>query len=185
MTSRTRKPADNSPAVPEVLSNTELTTKRTFSDDQLRSIQSFEDAMRLAADTYGGVTTAEELELGNGFKLLGDNKDRLVGMPFVVLAFNFNEGDFGEFASALLVTDRGDRIIMNDGSTGVYEQLLDIMKTTDKTGGIFFPRGLRKSTYDTCVSCGKPRKPSTEVCTCGDDTEKRAKGNTYYLDVTE
>lgn len=170
------------PVAPEALSNKELSTKRQFSDDVLRGVTTIEEAMALAAETYGGITTVDELELGNGFKLLGDDKDRLIGMPFVVLTYGFNEGDFGEFASVLLVTDRGDRIILNDGSTGVYEQLLDIMKTTDKMGGIFFPRGLRKSTYDTCAECGKPRKPSATVCTCGDTSERRAKGKTYYLD---
>lgn len=170
--------------VSEALDNTELTTNRTFSDDTLREIKSFEDAMRVAAEHFGGVTTADELELGNGFKLLGDDKDRLIGMPFVLLTFAFNEGDWGEFASALLVTDRDDRIILNDGSSGIYEQLLDIMKNSNKTGGLFFSRGLRKSTYDTCKGCGRPRKPSTDVCpVCQDDSEQRSSGKTYYLDV--
>lgn len=183
MAARKNASEETAPAVPEALSNTELTTKRQFSDDQLRNITSIEDALALAADAYGGTISAEELEIGNGFKLLGDDKDRLVGMPFLLLAYTFNEGDFGEFASCLLITDRGDKVIMNDGSSGIYEQLLDIMKTTDRMGGIHFPRGLRKSTYDTCTECGKPRKPSAKVCSCGDVTERRAKGNTYYLDV--
>lgn len=171
-------------AVPEVLSNKELTTKRAFSDDVLRGITTIEEAMALVAETYGGITHVDELELGNGFRLLGEDKDRLIGVPFVILTFGFNEGDFGEFASVLLVTDRSDRIILNDGSTGIYEQLLDILKNSGKTGGIFFPHGLRKSTYDTCKECGRPRKPSATECTCGDTTERRSTGKTYYLDTS-
>lgn len=184
MAARKNATTTDAATVPEALGDTELTTTRAFNDDQLREVTSFEDAMKLATEYYGGITTSEDLELGNGFKLLGDDKDRLVGMPFIVLMYTFNEGDFGEFTSVLLVTDRGDKAILNDGSTGIYEQFKEIFERTGKSGAIFFPRGLRKSTYDTCAECGKPRKPSTAVCTCGDTSDKRAKGKTYYLDVS-
>lgn len=174
-------------AVPEALSNSDLTTstRRQFDDETLRGIQSFEDAMRLAADTFGGSVDISELELGNGFRIAtDDDKARLVGQPFLILAYTFNEGDFGEFATMMIITSpNGDKLIVNDGSTGIFPQLLDIMKTYNKLGGIFVSKGLRASVYDTCMDCGKPRKPSLAVCECGNTSERRAKGTTYYLDV--
>lgn len=181
-----RRKSEEENNVPEALSNKELSTGRRFDDATLRGISSFEDAMRLAADTYGSVIGDADLELGNGFRVAtDDDKARLVNVPFIILTYTFNDGDYGEFATMMVITSpNGDRLIVNDGSTGIFSQLLDIMKTTNRTGGIFIERGLRVSEYATCSECGKPRKPSEAQCgTCGDDSERRSKGRTFYLDV--
>lgn len=165
----------------------EVSVRERFNDDQLREIASYEDAMKLAASAYGQLEKVSDLELGNGFKLLpGKDKSRLVGLSFVILHFQFNEGEFSdEFVSVTLVTQNGDRLIMNDGGTGICAQLKEISKT-GRYGGIAVPHGLRKSEYPTCFECGKPRKRSqTECPKCGDDSERRGEGATYYLDTSE
>lgn len=164
-----------------------ISVNERFSNDQLRSIASLEDAMKLVAQSYGGVQSIEEFELGTGFKLLDDkDKGRLVDVPFVILHYQFNEGDFGkDFVSVTLITADANqlRLILNDGGTGICDQLRDVA-TTGRYGGIMVPGGLRVSEYDTCVACGKPRKESALVCSCGDDNAKRSKGATYYLEVS-
>lgn len=164
----------------------EISIQERFSDADLRAVTSFEEAAALAARAYGDVKSLDDFELGNGFKLLGsDNADRLIGVSFILLHAAFNEGDFSPFVSMVLVTRNNDRLIYNGGAA-IVDQLLDITKT-GRYGGVLIPHGLRKSTYDTCTgkNCGLPRKQSQTECPhCGDKSEKRAEGKTYYLDTT-
>lgn len=161
-----------------------------FSDEQLRGIHSVEDAMALAVAMYGQVDSVTDLEIGNGFTLLGDNKDRLIGVPFLVMATDVHMGDWGEFASALLYTLDGSnaRLILNDGSTGICYQILELRKTSGRAGGWSVPKGLRKSEYDTCPKCGLPCPKGKTVHDPGCGTEigdARSKGTTYYFDLSE
>lgn len=129
----------------------------SFSDAELRGISSFEDALRLAEEKYGDVIDAAE-EIGSGFVML-DNKDKLVGEPFVILSFAFPEGDFldengnpGHYAVVRLVTKHGDRLVLTDGSHGIYQQLEDFHIRSGRTGGLLVSGGLRKSEYKTEVN---------------------------------
>lgn len=157
-----------------------------FNDDTLRGIKSAEDAMRLITETYGGYVDITE-ELGSGFSLLEDrDKARLVGRPFIIVQVQFSQGTFGEFVSASLVTlDTNDRVIMNDGSTGICAQLRSLVDRLGRMGGFHVPKGLRESSYATCKRCGSPRLPSAEVCICGDDSTDRSQGTTYYLETSK
>jgi|ERR1041385_275526 hypothetical protein len=180
-------PTDEQVAEMERTRRIEISKNERFKDDELRAVTSFEDAMALLVQTYGGVESITDFELGNGFKIATDDeKNRLVGVSFIILHFQFNEGDYGDFVSVTLVTQHGDRIVLNDGSTGIYEQLKDVART-GRYGGIAVPHGLRKSEYDTCPDCGKPRPQSATTCRnerCESTSEKRATGATFYLDVT-
>lgn len=164
----------------------DISVGERFNDNQLREVTTFDDAVALAVQAYGNVQSITEFELGNGFKLVRDeDKDRLIGVTFIILHYAFNEGDFNEFASCVLVTQNGDRLIFN-GGVAIVDQLRDIAEGTGRYGGILVQHGLRKSEYKTCTKCGKPRKPSATVCEeCGDTSEKRASGATYYLDTSE
>lgn len=155
-----------------------------FDDALLRGITGFEDAVKLAADVWGGITAAGE-HIGNGFSVVPkDQKSRLVGVGFVILAMKFHEGDFGEYVSMLIVTSNNDRLILNDGSTGIFYQARDLVDTTGKSGGFSVSDGLRLSEYDTCFECGVPRPPNVEECKrCGDVQSKRGKGETYYFNA--
>ena len=98
------------PAVPsetsrELVNLTDI--DRPFSNDQLSDIGGFSDALELVEST--GLTLVDSSkELGNGF-IKTDNKEMLVGVPFVALMWSFHEGDFGDepFTAIHLVTRDG------------------------------------------------------------------------------
>jgi hypothetical protein len=89
----------------------------------------------------------------------------LVGKPFMLVHWEFHEGDFGEFVSMWIMDLDGKRYIVNDGSTGIYQQLRE---TTDKKG------------VDSMVVCRHGLKESSYMYTGPDGKERPAK--TYYID---
>lgn len=119
-------------------------TVREIPRGTLKDITSWEDAAKVWGDRVFDVR-----ELGDGFKLLrkGD-KGKLVGVPFVVAAFKFNDGDYGTFATIHVVTKDNQRYIINDGSTGIKDQLTEFFNKTHQLGGLVCPGGLRVSEYD-------------------------------------
>lgn len=163
-----------------------LSSLQAFANDaDLRSVGSFEDAVKLAEEINGSVVDISE-ELGSGFAVLTD-KSKLVKEPFVLIQWRFNVGDFTRpFVSAGLVTKRGEKFIINDGGTGIMKTLLDYSQETKRFGGILVPRGLRVSDYPTCPDCGRPMTQDMVVCDnekCGYEGTARAKGQTFYLDT--
>lgn len=125
----------------------------TFSDAELRGIGSFEEAMALASDKFGGIVDAAS-EIGSGFVML-DNKDKLIGEPFIILSMSFPEGDFRDadgvtshFVVARLVTQHNDHFVITDGGHGIYSQLDEFYVRSGKSGGILVKGGLRKSEYE-------------------------------------
>lgn len=153
------------------------------SDEQLRNVDSYEDAMLLAEEINGVVSDISE-KLGTGFIILED-KDKLVKTEFVAILWRFSAGTFGGFVSMAVVTKGGDKYIVNDGSAGIFEQLRELSAMEKQFGGMKVPRGLRVSEYATCFECGVPRTAEELECSrCGDTAERRATGHTYYLDTT-
>lgn len=134
-----------------------------FDDVDLLAIETFDDALRLTADELGGIANVGD-ELGNGFAIL-DKKDSLIGVPCVFMSWNFNEGDFGPFVSAQVAarSESGGvrKLIVNDGSTGIYAQLSAYTKRTGKMGGLMARAGLTRSDYEYTDSEGKTRPAST------------------------
>lgn len=186
-----RKPAEKveETAVEKRADNSVSTqTFQRFTDADLRMIKSAEDAMRFATEQAGLVESIAD-ELGTGFVVLED-KDTLVGTSFVILFFDFLEGDFGEFATMFIVTTNEKperRLIVNDGSTGIYHQLQELAKK--RNVGWAVPRGLSMSDYATCPpkdgGCGKARTERMTVCRhCGNESVQRGTGVTFYLDTT-
>lgn len=111
------------------------------------------------------------------------HKDELIGKPLAILQWRFNEsqtftnpdGSPGLFVSAEVAyqveTPEGMRLrtaVINDGSTGICKQLLEITNSRRAAGvanvmeGRGVSRGLRKSTYNLEDGSGQ--------------------GTTYYLD---
>lgn len=167
-----------------------------LNDDTLRSIGSsgdaFADALALAEAAFGGVEVVTDI-MGNGFTLLPkDDKAKLVGEKLLFLKWGFSDGDFGLFTSVAVVTGKGEKYIVNDGSAGICGQLHQYTIKSGRFGGLIAPRGLRESTYTTCVSCGKPRSQYDETCSnvldngsaCGNTDTKRGTGTTYYIDLS-
>jgi len=200
----TRKPAqaastsdDNAVATTSDTLTVEKLADRTlekWSNTELRELEDFEQAIRVATETYGGIDDVTR-ELGNGFALLSkEDKKKLVGQPFLALYWTFNPGDYGgHFASMAAMTPDGGRFILNDGGTGIYQDLLTYTQEHGgRQGGLMCSGGLRESTYDTCKGCGKPRNKLVAECTnnlsngtvCGNTEEGRDKGTTYYIETS-
>ncbi len=149
---------------------------KAFSPDQLSSIASFDDAVRLSQMTFGEVDAATDL--GDGFELLKD-KDPLVGVEFIIVdrQFRFStvEGDLAnaaprEYVTVKLVTRRG-KFRISDGSTGIFRQLADHRDKPFRP--MLCPTGLTVSKdYIVRDESGVART---------DDQGRVLKGTTYYI----
>lgn len=136
-----------------------------FDDDVLAGITSYKDAA--AALDKAGVTAESASDYGTGFKVV--DKATLVGVPFLAIEWRFNEGDYGDegFVSVQAITKNDDKVIFNDGSTGVCAQLrLVTRQRRDKKhpapqAGLICAEGLTKTTYyfneDTGETSSKAR----------------------------
>ncbi len=122
---------------------------KTWDEDTLRGIDSFEAALALTEEKFGPVVSAADV-LGDGFRRI-DNKAALVGVPLVLMEWNFYEGDFGKFVAvrALGKADDGSlmKVIFVDGSSGICEDLARYTMKTQRNGGLVVRGGLRVSEY--------------------------------------
>lgn len=137
--------------------------RSAFTDDELRGIGSFSDALELIANK--GLGAPENFEAyGTGFKVV--DKATLVGVPFMMLEWRFSDGDFGRFVSFSGVTEDGRKIIVNDGSTGVREQLENVSASRESKGmkasaPLLVREGLRVSEYDYTDEKGNKSRAKT------------------------
>lgn len=160
----------------------QLVTK-TFTDDDLRSLTTFDQALALTEQTHGEVVDAER-ELGNGFRVL-DSRDKmkLVGVPILLMDWTFNDGNFGKFVSVYLASRNEDgsmgRWILNDGSTGIATMLAEYTQKTDRRGGLIVRGGLRFSEYTYCAECRQAVNPGEDL----HHASNHALARTYYLAV--
>lgn len=152
--------------------STELANPGTrFSDEQLLAVDSFDAALELLANEGVVIDHAEET-LGNGFAILKD-KGLLCGVELLFLSWQFNNGDNGEFVSANVIArmpgqKTPSKFVVNDGSTGIRDQLKLYTKKTGKTAGLHAKRGFTRSDY-----------------TYTDETTKETKGaTTFYIDTS-
>ena len=129
----------------------DLTGNRTvFQDKDLAAIGSLQDALDALAGI--GATVDNFNEYGNGFSILRD-KSQIAGKPFVALQWKFHQGTYGEFVSALIVTEAGEKAVLNDGSVGICEQLRMVTESRIRNGvanhqsGLIVRNGLRRSDY--------------------------------------
>lgn len=150
------------------MTSTEVFKSVSITDDALASIKSFDDAVALLNAQFGTESAESISDYGTGFTLITD-KNVLIGIPFLIVQWRFNEGDYSsEFVSAELVTQAGDKIILNDGSTGIYRQLRGVTdqrikagKTANAYAGLAVPKGLTRTDYwfneDTKETSSKPQ----------------------------
>lgn len=126
--------------------------ERVVSDDVLGDIKSFKDALSIV----GSITDVESFDdYGTGFNVLDTKaKNRLVGVKFVIVEWQFNKGDQGGFVSFTCVTEDNTKYVVNDGSTGIYKQLQNVTTKRMEKGhanpqaGLMVERGLRASEYE-------------------------------------
>jgi hypothetical protein len=166
----------------------EVAPNDRFAPEALRDIKTFEDAARLLY--MAGIETVEAGQvLGDGFALLKDEgKARLVGVPILLLEWDFYPGDFGDtFVAIRLVARNPDgtagKYIINDGSTGIAKMLKDYTNRTGMAAGLVVRNGLRPSSYTFCEACARPLAAGE-----ADDEHREAgkhkKATTYYLDTS-
>ena len=111
-----------------------------------------------------GIVEASDPDVGLGGDqwgalLNGKAKRILCGVPFLIVGMKVNEGDKGTFVS-LYVQTKTERFIVNDGSTGIRDQLMrryaDVVQQ-DSDGHwpkeplwikMACRKGLRESEYD-------------------------------------
>lgn len=155
----------------------EVETERArFAPEDLRSLATLEDAVRLIEREFGGVADATT-EIGDGFTML-EEKDKLLNVPMVVMQWVFATGDYTrdgertEYVIARILTEHAEKFIVTDGGTGICAQLREYEARTGRTGGLMCGRGLRKSEYDTVDGV-----PTT------DKSIANGRGETFYLNV--
>lgn len=147
---------------------------RLYDDAALRNIASFDDAMALTTTILGAEPVDAADEIGNGFTVLPtDEKARLVGVPFIILSVDFAQGNNGPYASTMIVTKEGERLILNDGSTGIYAQLDEWCVKSSRVGGLMVA-GLRRSEY---------KRSDPEAMRVKAESGTVLRGVTFYLNV--
>ncbi len=130
----------------------------------------------------GGILTFE----GSPYMVI--DKEKLVDVPFMIVDVRVWRSDqFGRDAVSVMLmtkepldTDRIDPMtgekeernlfVINDGSTGIFEQVTGMVARSGRKGGIMCPGGLRKSEYTKHLE-----DPF------GNETPKDIQATTYYV----
>ena len=129
--------------------------KSVFQDEDLKSITNLDDAFRVMQES--GIVAESFADYGTGFEILDkDEKGQLIKKPFMIVEWRFTKSEYKkdtEFVSALVVTKDGGKYILNDGSTGIAQQLRNVTDSRLRQGkpnpqtGLLVEKGLRVSEY--------------------------------------
>ena len=154
-----------------------------FGDDTLRDLTDW-DSLGQFVQT-NGIAVNKLSDYGPGFIVL-DDKRKLIDVPLMVLDYRFNRGGNGEFVSIMVLTKTPvtvdgqtvSKIIVNDGSTGILNQVRNIEAQRVAAGDeaiqpLYCANGLRSSTYDRKDENGEP--------IINDKTGQVERATTYYL----
>ncbi len=154
----------------------------TYSEAELSGVSTYSDALKLAG--HGWINPAGEFDqsrqvLGNGFTIVPTaEKARLVGVPFFILSWSVNKATKGgdSFVSMLVVTqDENEKLIVNDGGTGIRAQLDGLVKLRKEQ-----KPGLSPDVYQTNVWVNNGLRVSRYKYT--DEKGREQDAETYYLD---
>lgn len=136
---------------------------RNFNDEQLATLRNWDDVQAVALEQ--GIAAVDFSDFGTGFTVLTtDEKRTLVDVELAVLDWRFNvvAETGGEFVSLVILTRDGRKVIVNDGSTGIFAQMRTI---TEKLGDarpiLTIPKGLRASDYFYVDEKGVKRPATT------------------------
>lgn len=145
-----------------------------LTDDMLATIVDFNSAMDVFKSA--GVAVDQVSDYGHGFSLIKTaEKHTLIGQPMVLVQWSFNSSDkhydeHGEplpFVSIYIVTKDRRKVIINDGSTGIYRQLRTVSDARIAknhpmpNGGLVVPQGLTCATYPYTDENGKTSEATT------------------------
>lgn len=168
---------------------TEVMRNRLFTDNDLSDIESWDQVLAMATAVAEGDTIPNAADvLGTGFRIADeDDKIRLQGVPLVLLQWFINDGDFGPFVSINAVQrhDNGSitKWVINDGSTGICQQLTAYEAKTGSNGPLAVPKGLRASNYYIDGESGQPLTKA-EVAEYISAGRKPVPAHTFYLDTS-
>ncbi len=128
----------------------ELSNTEPMTIEELNSLFGTEDSF--VPDTYedlndyfeaqGGLITFK----GSDYDLVKD-KRALVDKPFAIINIRFYEGKFGKACAVMALTEDNEKIVFNDGSSGVFTQCLRMVQVAGRRGGFLCPNGLLASDY--------------------------------------
>ena len=134
----------------------ELEKINKLSDATLNSLKSVDDAVRAL-----GVTDQSDLDWNDSQWILLEDKAKLVGKKFLAVQWKFHQSKEylnSEFVSVYLITadtiDGENTFVINDGSTGICQQLRNLTDTRTEAGhktpysGALVKGGLKLSEYD-------------------------------------
>ena len=94
-------------------------------DAMLAEIQSFDDALAVINAVFDGHIIEADKVMGTGFGL-ADDKAAFIGVAFIIMKAEQNASDKGEkgrFWSLHVVAKDGRKAIVNDGGTGIADQM--------------------------------------------------------------
>jgi len=146
---------------------------RRFNDAELNQITTFEDALALLeARGFTPEDVVDAAELGDGFlELKKDEKEVLIGRPFIILDATWSSGDFGEegYYTLRVVTQDNRKYRLTDGSTGIARQIADHLHVNrlDKLPPMICKNGLSVSRYSRF----------------DEELQKAVPTSTFYLDT--
>lgn len=140
--------------------STDVTT-RAISRNELADLQSFDEAVNLVQKVVGSIYNAGDV-LGDGFVVA--NKDALIDVKFLILSYTFSQGDYGPMVVARIMTERNEKLVLVDGSSGIYDQMRQAEEKGFTSG--LLVSGLNKSSY-----------------TYEDDNGDQKPAHTFYLNV--
>lgn len=98
----------------------------TIDKTRLRDIETFNNAIDLLHEVKA-LTDDQVTEL-TGFGLMpGNHKEKLVGVPFVIIEFDFRIGnENSRYVECSIITTRDSRYLLRDSSRGICAQLTDL-----------------------------------------------------------
>jgi hypothetical protein len=137
-----------------------------FTDDALKEFDSWDDVAKVT----GNVTVAADV-LGNGYSILED-KSKLLNEPFMIVKYGVHPSEKIQgklFTTIHVLTKGGDKYVVNDGGTGIHQQLTDLKTQMGTVCPLMVSRGLRVSEYDY-------EDPNTG---------EKTKAETYYINTAK
>lgn len=128
----------------------------------ISDLQSFQEAIDKIGAEVGAILNIEDYT-GDGFLPLSD-KDKLINVPFVIVDGHFPKSSKGKKETYVLlrvITIANDRWFFSDGSTGIYEQCIEVVEKVGRLAGALVRGGLVKSGYDYVDEAGNTTEAST------------------------
>lgn len=144
---------------------------KKLSANAFTEVETWDDALALAQNTFGHLVSAEEA--GDGTELI--DKNDLVGVPFLIVNVSFSRSEFDDgrfYATARGITKDNRKFVVSDGSVGFCMQLAYLADKFNRRGGFLISKGLTRSDYSPTIV-----DPVT-------GKEKTLKATTFYLDTT-